>query len=88
MSQFQCVPRSILQTAPPRWLNVVIDINRILCQCVHLSSLKKNSATCHPRNQLYVPDIPAKVPPKAVYCRLRVRGFLESMSAHVAWVVI
>lgn len=91
VSHFQCVPRprsALHQTAPPRWLNVVLDINGILCQCVHLSSLKKNSAFCRPVDRLFMADIPCKIPPKAVFCRPGVRTFLETISTHVARVVV
>ena len=71
-----------------KWLNIVLDLNGILCQCVERSSASRHGRTVHEDQHVYSLQIPTLVDLKGVYYHLRVREFLRFISGFVARVVV
>ena len=65
--------------AVSRWLNVVLDLNGILCVCEEYRFLPKIQAWNSESNP-HSSSIPAKIGPKAVYVRPSCSTFLRAMS--------
>jgi hypothetical protein len=80
------VPRSVSSIGSlPRkkWLNIVFDLNGILCQCIDRSQIPKSARVNHVGMHLFSSSHPTVVGPKAVYTRPRLAEFL-AMVAEVA----
>ena len=73
---------------PSKWLNIVLDLNGVLCQCVERSSARRLGRTLREDQHVYSSRIPTLVGPKGVYCRPRVREFLRLISGFAARVVV
>jgi hypothetical protein len=77
-----------VSTGPPKWLNVVLDINGILCHC-----MEKKAANMMPfvnSMQQGIPSstVPTIVESKAVFTRLGLHEFLSAISKFAAKVII
>ncbi len=87
----ETIPRSVLpiESRPPRkWLNVVLDLNGILCHCVDKSTAKRQQFTNDVRQHQFSSLIPTLVGPKGVYTRPGLHEFLSALSEFAANVVI
>ena len=73
---------------PSKWLNIVLDLSGVLCQCVERSSARRHRRTLCEDQHVYSLQIPTLVGPKGVYCHPRVREFLRFISGFAAWVVV
>ena len=71
-----------------KWLNIVLDLNGVLCQCVERSSASRHRQTFREDQHVYSLRIPTLVGPKGVYCRPCVREFLPFISSFAARVVV
>ena len=71
-----------------KWLNIVLDLNGVLCQCVERSSARRHGRTLREDEHVYSSRIPTLVSPKGVYCRPRVREFLRLISGFATRVVV
>ena len=72
------LPSLPIQARPSsKWLNVVLDLNGVLCHCVQRSAAIQHGRTFCEDQHLYSSEIPTLVGPKGVYCRPRVREFLR-----------
>ena len=69
---------------PSKWLNIVLDLNGVLCHCVERSSACRHGRTLRQDQHVYSSRIPTLVGPKGVYYRPRVREFLHFISGFVA----
>ena len=65
--------------AVSRWLNVVLDLNGILCVCEEYRFLPKIQSW-NPKSNSHSSSIPAKIGPKAVYIRPLCSTFLRAVS--------
>ena len=79
---------SIGYRPPSKWLNIVLDLNGVLCRCVERSSTRRHRRILREDQHVYSSWIPTLVGPKGVYCRLRVREFLCLISGFAARVVV
>lgn len=73
-----CLPRSLFvacNSRPKRWLNIVLDINGILCEIEHSPVWSRGSV----RQASYCCKFPTFIGPKAVYTRPGVRAFLADI---------
>ena len=70
------------------WLNIVLDLNGVLYQCVERSSANRHKQTFFEDQHVYSLQIPTLVGPKGMYCRPCVCEFLHFISGFVAWVVV
>ena len=73
---------------PSKWLNIVLDLNGVLCQCVERSSARQHRRTLREDQHVYSSWIPTLVGPKGVYCRPRDCEFLRLISGFAARVVV
>ena len=71
-----------------KWLNIVLDLNGVLCQCVERLSASRRGRTFREDQHVYSSWIPTLVGPKGVYCCPRVCEFLHFISGFAARVVI
>ena len=62
-----------------RWLNVVLDLNGILCVCAEYRFLPRIAAW-NPESVPHSSSIPARIGPKVVYVRPSYSTFLSAMS--------
>ena len=70
-----------LETASAsKWLNIVLDLNGVLCQCVERSAAIRRGRTYLPEQHIYSSKVPTLIGTKGVYCRPRVREFLDCVS--------
>ena len=83
-------PPSLAIRARPssKWLNVVLNLNGVLCQCVQRSAAIQHGHTFCEDQHLYSSEIPTLVGPKGVYCRPRVQEFLCFIGDFAAHIVI
>ena len=52
---------------PSKWLNIVLDLNGVLCQCVERSLARQHGRTLREDQHVYSSRIPTLVGPKGVY---------------------
>ena len=71
-----------------KWLNVVLDLNGILCECVGRSSLAKGVKTYDAKDNNFSPECPTIVGTKAVYVRPGLRDFLLELTQITSRVVV
>ena len=65
--------------AVSRWLNVVLDLNGILCMCVEYRFLSRIAAW-NPESAPHSSSVPARISPKAVYVHPSCSTFLSALS--------
>ena len=68
--------------AVSRWLNVVLDLNGILCVCAEYKFLPKIAAW-NPESAPHSSSVPVRIGPKAIYVRLSCSTFLSALSSFV-----
>ena len=73
---------------PSKWLNIVLDLNGVFCQCVKRSSASRHGRAFREDQHVYSSQIPTLVSPKGVYYRPRVCEFLHFISRFAAQVVV
>ena len=71
-----------------KWLNIVLNLNGVLCQRVERSSTRRHRRTLRDDQHVYSSQIPTLIGPKGMYCRPRVREFLHFISGFAARVVV
>jgi hypothetical protein len=62
----------VLSSNVPRWLNVIVDLNGILCSCVQKSSGSRKGyqqKRFFPKGFVHSASVPMCIGPKAVYIR-------------------
>lgn len=69
-------PSPLVQQPRKKWLNIVFDLNGVLCQCAMKSSVK-HMKTYHVHDNVFCHWVPTIVAAKAVYVRPYVREFLR-----------
>lgn len=72
VSAIECQPRK-------KWLNIVLDLNGILCQCVDKSQLPKFGQTNTVSSHIFSASVPTRIGPKCVYTRPRLQEFLAEL---------
>ena len=71
-----------------KWLNIVLDLNGVLCECVERSSASRHGQTFCEDQHVYSSQISTLVGSKGVYCRPCVCEFLRFISGFAARVVV
>jgi hypothetical protein len=70
----------------PRWLNVILDLNGVLCSCVQKSTVTRRDSQqklFYGEGFVYSATIPTCVGPKAIYVRPGVAAFVRRVSGFV-----
>ena len=70
-----------------KWLNIVLDLNGVLCECIEKSAAIRRGRTLLPEQHTYSSKVPTLIGPKGVFCRPRVREFLDGISEFARIVV-
>jgi hypothetical protein len=79
---------SVVSTSPPKWLNIVLDINGILCHCMEKAATNKMAFVNDVKDGIHSSTIPTIVGPKAVFTRPSLLEFLTAISEFAARVFI
>lgn len=78
-SAFAAVARSPPRVVQPRWLNIVFDLNGILCACEEFR-LRSSGLRFNPDSAPHSSTVPARVGPKLVWVRPSCFAFLHAVS--------
>ena len=87
----ECVPKgvsSIVSTSPPKWLNIVLDINGIFCHCMEKAAIRRMLLVNDIKQGIHSPTVPTIIEPKAVFMRPGLHEFLSTISEFAAYVFI
>ncbi len=79
---------SIVSTPRHKWLNIVLDLNGILCHCVERSTARRQRYSNDVAMNEFSSTVPTLIGPKGVYVRPRLREFLAAISDIAAHVII
>ena len=63
-----------------KWLNIVLDLSGVLCQCVERSSVSRHGRTFREDQHVHSSRIPTLVGPKGVYVVLVFVSFCVSLA--------
>jgi hypothetical protein len=61
---------SVVSTSPLKWLNIVLDINDILCYCMEKAAARGMLFVNDVKQGIHSPTVPTIVRPKAVFTHL------------------
>jgi hypothetical protein len=67
----------------PQWLNVILDLNGVLCSCIQKNTLTRwgsQQKLFYKEGFVYLATIPTCVGPKAIYIRPEVAAFVRRVS--------
>jgi hypothetical protein len=59
----------VVSTSALKWLNIVLDINGILCHCMEKAATRRMLFVNDVKQGIYSPTVPTIVGPKAVFTR-------------------
>jgi hypothetical protein len=79
---------SVVSTSPPKWLNIVLDINGILCHCMEKAATRGMFFVNDVKQGIHSPTVPTIVGPKAVFTHPSLYEFLTTISEFAARVLI
>jgi hypothetical protein len=79
---------SVVLTSPPKWLNVVLDINGILCHCMEKVATRGMLFMNDVKQGIHSPTVPTIVGPKAVFMRPSLHEFFTTISEFATRVLI
>jgi hypothetical protein len=72
----------------PKWLNIVLDINGILCHCVEQATTKRMPLVNDVKLEILLSMVPTIIKPKGVFKHPGLSEFLIAISKFAAHVVI
>jgi hypothetical protein len=67
----------------PRWLNVILDLNGVLCSCVQKNTVTRRGSQqklFYEEGFVHSATIPTCVGPKAIYVRPGIAAFVRRVS--------
>jgi hypothetical protein len=80
---------AVVSTDPkPKWLNIVLDINGILCHCMEKKATIRMPFVNSVQQRIHSSTVPTIVGPKAVFTRPGLHEFLTTISKFAARVII
>jgi hypothetical protein len=79
---------SVVSTGPSKWLNIVLDINGILCHCMEKKATNRMLFVNSVQQGIHSSTVPTIVVPKAVFTRPGLHEFLTTISKFAAKVII
>jgi hypothetical protein len=80
---------TVVSTYPkPKWLNIVLDINGILCHCMEKKTTNKMPFVNSMQQRIHSSTVPTIVGPKAVFTRPGLHEFLTTIRKFAARVII
>jgi hypothetical protein len=78
----------VVLTTKAKWLNIVLDINGILCHCMEKVGMSRMPFVYDERQGIHSSTVPTIVGPKAVFMRLGLLEFLTEISKFAARIFI
>ena len=78
----------VVLTTKAKWLNIVLDINKILCHYMEKAGMSKPPCVYDVEHGIHSSTVPTVVGPKAVYARPGLLNFLTEISKFAARIVI
>jgi hypothetical protein len=78
----------IVLTTKAKWLNIVLDINGILCHCIEKAGMSKMPFVYDERQRIHSSTVPTIVGPKAIFTHPGLLEFLIEISKFVARIFI
>jgi hypothetical protein len=82
------VPSLVMSTGPPKWLNIILDINGILCHCMEKKATNRMPFVNSVQQRIHSSTVPTIVGPKAVFTQPGLLEFLTTISKFTAHVFI
>jgi hypothetical protein len=79
---------SVVPTSPTKWLNIVLDINGILCHCMEKAAIRGMLFVNDVKQGIRLPTVPTIVGPKAVFTRPSLHEFFTEISEFTARILI
>ena len=78
----------VLTNPKPKWLNIILDINSILCYYMDKKATNMMSFVNSIHQRIHLSTAPTIVEPKAVFTQLGLLEFLTAISKFVARIII
>ena len=78
----------IVLTTKAKWLNIILDINGILCHCMEKAGMSKMPFVYDVKHEIHLSKVPTIVGPKAAYTRPGLLKFLIEISKFAARIFI
>jgi hypothetical protein len=78
----------VVSTSPPNWLNIVLDINGVLCLCMEKAATRRMLFVNDVKQGIHSPTVPTIVGLKAVFMRPSLHEFFTTISEFAARVLI
>jgi hypothetical protein len=78
----------IVLTTKAKWLNIVLDINGILCHCMEKAGMSRMPFVYDVKQEIHSSTVPTIVGPKVVFTRPGLFEFLIEISNFVACIII
>jgi hypothetical protein len=79
---------SVVLTSTSKWLNIILDINDILCHCMEKAATRGMFFVNDVKQGIHSPTVPTIVGPKAVFTHPGLLEFLTAISEFTAHVLI
>jgi hypothetical protein len=79
---------SVVSTGPPKWLNVILDINEILYHCMEKKAANRMLFVNSVQQGIHSSMVPSNVGPKAIFTQPGLYEFLSVISKFAAKVII
>jgi hypothetical protein len=79
---------SVVSTGPPKWLNVILDINGILYHCMEKKAVNRMPFVNSVQQGIHSSTVPTIVGPNEVFTRPGLHEFLSEISKFAAKVII
>jgi hypothetical protein len=79
---------SVVSTSPTKWLNIVLNINGILCYCIEKAATRGMLFVNDVKQEIHSPMVPTIVGPKAVFMHPGLHEFFTEISEFVPHVLI
>jgi hypothetical protein len=80
---------AVVSTDPkPKWLNIVLDINGILCHCLEKKTTNRMPFVNSVQQGIHLSTVPTIIGLKAVFMRPGLHEFLTAITKFVARVII
>jgi hypothetical protein len=78
----------VVSTSPSKWLNIVLDINSILCHCMEKAATRRMFFVNDIKQGIHSPTVPTIVELKAVFTSFGLHEFFITISEFAARVLI
>jgi hypothetical protein len=79
---------SVVSTSPPKWLNIILDINGILCHCMEKAATRGIFFVNDIKQGIHSPTVPTIIEPKAVFMHPGLHEVFTTISEFATCVLI